>query len=108
MAIRRTPVIRTRKRRILLIHPLGTPPTILACLQVNRRSENQPASIAVAIASDLRDPPRCVGSRCFFTIDDPPEGGRTPGNSPRRGSRESRRGRRGRRGGRFTVESAFA
>lgn len=32
MAISRTPVIRTRKRRILLIHPLGMLPTILASL----------------------------------------------------------------------------
>lgn len=29
----RTPVIKTRKRRIFLIHPLGTLPTILASLQ---------------------------------------------------------------------------
>lgn len=30
MAIRSTPVIKTRKRRILLIHPLGRLPPILA------------------------------------------------------------------------------
>lgn len=36
MAISRTPVIRTRKRRILLIHPLGMLPTILTSLQINR------------------------------------------------------------------------
>lgn len=35
MAISRTPVIRTRKRRTLLIHPLGMLPTILASLQIN-------------------------------------------------------------------------
>lgn len=33
MAMRRTPVVRTRKRRIFLIHPLGTLPTILDSLQ---------------------------------------------------------------------------
>lgn len=36
MAIRRIPVIRTRKRRILLIHPLGMLPTILTSLQINK------------------------------------------------------------------------
>lgn len=66
MAISKTPVIRTRKRRTLLIHPLGMLPTILASLQIN---ETRKIAGTVAKTRESND---CVRLRriCRFTANE--------------------------------------